>query len=726
MQLSPSRSTTVALALCTLGLLACSSGTQGSPNQRDSSAGGADSRSTGDGARADTHGDFRPASGDAGSPAGASDGGAANRDARPQQGDTAPTPHSDGTTASETAPPSPRGKLAVVEGFNQLAVGSAPPDWQLDTSGGTARVEAFPFPADHSLKLAKQGTAAAASASRSFPALRGRVVVEAKVMADETTGYKCAPYLYSAEGANLAAVAFQDGQIKAFKGPNLSSMRAFSAGTWYIVRLVVNLEAETYSVYIDGELMLAQATFRAQGKNLARVWFNIGEGNQGTLHVDNLKVYSHQELIGAPPEPVFDVRSFGAKGDGTTKDTQAIQAAIDACAGSGGSVVLKEGVFVSGMITLKSKMTLFIDASATLLGSRDKADFPTTHPPTGNTQLRNCRKALIYAEGAEDITIDGGGIIDGNGKLGMWLGGHSEIDESLRPMAIYNAQCKNVTLQNLYIKDAAMWGVVSLETDDLTIRNLVIHSDVFGNRDGIDVLDCHRVRIEDCTIYSEDDAICLKSGVRRGLRDVVVRNCYVTQSTVANGLKFGTASYGGFHNVLFEDVLVKNVDKAAMAVESVDGAEISNITFRRIDVQNAGTPFFILLGDRGGTPADDVHKIGSIEGIRFETIKANRMRHSWGSPISGALINGQLHKLTKLHFEDIDISFKGGLGFTPADPPEYVGQYPDPNLWGDLPAYGYYLRHVEGVTFRRTRGRTQEADARQERVVRDVTGLVVE
>jgi len=214
--------------------------------------------------------------------------------------------------------------------------------------------------------------------------------------------------------------------------------------------------------------------------------------------------------------------------------------------------------------------------------------------------------------------------------------------------------------------------------------------------------------------------------VRRGVEDVTVSNCHIIQSSIANGLKFGTASYGAFKNVVFQDITIDAVDKAAMAVEAVDGADISNVSFQRINVLSAGSPIFILLGDRGTTPSNDVHKIGSIDSISFTDVTVKSTRHTWGSPISGSLINGQTYPLTHLSFTRVNTVVSGGLTTVPADPPEYAGQYPDPNLWGDLPSFDYFVRHAQGVTFTSSPTTAATPDARKWLETRDVTGLTIQ
>ena len=425
------------------------------------------------------------------------------------------------------------------------------------------------------------------------------------------------------------------------------------------------------------------------------------------------------------PGPTCDPRTYGAKGDGTTKDTAAIQKAIDACAGTYGNVLLTGGVFLSGMLTLKSAMTFTVDAGATLRGTQDDADYPRTDPKTDNTQLLNCRKSLLYAEAVHDLTIDGKGTIDGNGNTPKWIGPSTLHPEATRPMAIYTALSRNVTIAHVHVVDAAMWGVVNLEADDLWIHDVIIDTPLSGNRDGIDVVDCHHVIIEDVTVTSEDDSICLKSGTARGVDDVIVRRVHVMRSIVANALKMGTASYGGFTHVTFEDVTIDSADKAAMAVESVDGATISDITFQRIHFKDVGSPFFVLLGDRGTTPIGSVHRVGTIDGVHFRDVTGTSTRHTWGSPISGTQTkDGIVHRLHDITFDGVTMTVQGGLTSIPKDPPEYAGEYPDPNLWGDTPGFAWFVRHADAVTFTGATA-TVTKDARKAMETRDVTGLVL-
>ena len=406
-----------------------------------------------------------------------------------------------------------------------------------------------------------------------------------------------------------------------------------------------------------------------------------------------------------------DVMSYGATGNGTTRDTAAIQAAINACA-PGGFVWLHNGTFLSGTIFLKNNMTLYIDPTATLLGSPTTNDYPILDPPANNSQQNNCDMALVYAQSCTNVTVDGGGTINGNGRNHFTSG-----VEATRPIAVWTVLCHQVSLQNMNIVDAAMWTVVNMQSDDLTISNLNINDDgLNGNRDGCDVVDCWHVIIANCTIDSGDDSICLKSGNSRGVNDLLVKNCTITRSQ-SNGLKFGTASTGPFTNITFQDCTVQNTSHSAMAVESVDGGAISDVTFQRIHFSSCQNALFIILGTRNSRPP------GSVNGMTYRDITGSGMTDTRGCPISGCFTNGVAYRLNNLLFDNVNISFAGGLGSIPAAPPEYAGQYPENTMWGNLPAYGYYVRHATNVTFTNCFTRAASPDARPWLATNDVSNL---
>ncbi len=612
----------------------------------------------------------------------------------------------------------------IYERFDAMTTATAPTGlWtSRATNGGAVLVREVPFAADKSAEIAKPAGTGATTLATTFAAQSGRVVFEAKVLARETAGFKAIPYIYDASGTAIASVSFQDGNVQAHVGATTMTLQPFVANTWYRVRVVVDTGAGAFDLYIDGVRLLQAQTLRAPASAVEKLAYYVDGAGPGTLVVDNIKVYNEATLIGPPPSPVFDPRSYGAVGDGTTNDAVAIQQAIDAAAGTGGSVVLSKGVFLSGTLNLGSHMTFYIDASATLRGSTAVADYPVLAPATGNTQLSNCQRALLYATGASALVIDGGGTIDGQGDAFSGV-------EATRPMVIWAVLSDHVTVHNVALQKGAVWSLVSMESDHVRIENVTVQSDNITH-DGIDLVDGTDITVADVAVQSGDDAMCLKSGVRRGLTGVTVKDSLFSGSNGgSNGIKFGTATYGAFTNITIADSFVKNVQYAAMAVESRQGSDVSNLAFQRIEMANVGSAFFVYLAQQDTThPIGDVPKLGSITGVSFTDIAGATA--SWphsphqGALITGHIFNGVTYPITNLAFTNVALAFTGGLATTPASPPEATpNQYPESNMFGDLPAWGYYLRHVAGVTFTNCTATPAATDARQMLVSDDVSGL---
>jgi hypothetical protein len=618
----------------------------------------------------------------------------------------------------------PVGPYLLRETFNAMPTGAPPVGaWTIDTSdGGSVLIGEVPFPADKSAELKMPAPNGLASLSATLPPQSGRIVLEAKVLTRETAGFKAIPYVYDAAGNPVASVSFQDGFIQTHIGATTTMIQPLVANVWYRVRVVVDTLAGTFDLYVDGVRKEHGAALRTASPAISKVRYYVDGASAASLLVDNVTVYSEASFIGSPPAPVFDPRTFGALGNGTTNDTAAIQRAVDAAAGTGGSVLLANGTFLSGTLTLKSRMTFFIASSATLLGSTAVADYPTQSPPTGNTQRLNCARALLYAPQATELRIDGGGTLDGQGDA---FGGL----EATRPMLIWTVLSSDVTIRNLYLKKGAVWSLVTMETDHVRIDNVNVQSDNITH-DGIDVVDGTDVVVQNCAVTSGDDAMCLKSGVRRGLVGITVRDSIFTGSNGgSNGIKFGTATYGAVKDITIEDVVVKNIQYAAMAVESRHGSDVDGVAFRRIEISNVGSAFFVYLAQQSTTaPTGDVPKLGSINDVSFTDIRGSTA--SWGaSPHQGSLItghifNGTVYRITNLAFTNVNLSLVGGRTSIPASPPEAMpNQYPEANMFGDLPAWGYYLRHVKGVQFSGCTSTLANSDVRQKLVGEDLTGL---
>lgn len=604
----------------------------------------------------------------------------------------------------------------VNDTFNAARTGTVPVGWTA-SKGGAVTIQEIPSVANKSVQLLNPKSSNTVAASVSFKPISGKVTVEVKVRADTAASREEFPTVVSSRGTPVATVEFSARKIFACAGNTLTPIQPFNSGEWYVIRMELDTATDTYDLYIDGIKALSNAAFKNPVADIAKVTCAIDAGAGGTAYFDSVRIYSHAVLIGAAPAPVFDVNDYGAVGDGVTLNTTAIQNAINACAGSGGSVYIHDGIFKSGTIRLKSDMTLFVAPSATLLGSTNDADYPQQTINTSNAQLPS-RKAFVFAYDATNLTIDGGGTIDGSGGFPGWHK-NSGGTEALRPVLVYPVQCSNVKVQNVYLKDSAVWGLVPLESSYVTIRNIDEDTRDFGNRDGIDIVDCQHTLIENCTINSDDDCICPKSGILAGVNDLMVRGCNV-MSVRANGLKFGTGSYGRFTDSRFEDIMIKHCNNAGIALESVDGAGISNITFRGIDMNRTAVPFYVIIGRRDTVPAGSPNRgIGSIDSILFEDISAVNQLSDAGSCISGNFVSGVTYPVSNLKFNRCNITFRGGINTIPPTPPEMGEQYPEYKVLGKMPAYGYFLRHVRNVTFTNCVTSVFPPDARPAQVLSD-------
>jgi polygalacturonase len=250
----------------------------------------------------------------------------------------------------------------------------------------------------------------------------------------------------------------------------------------------------------------------------------------------------------------FNVRDFGAAGDGKAKDTSAIQQAIDHChVMGGGEVFLPAGNYLTGAIQLRSHTTLRLDHDAVLLGSLDFADYPVTQVRWEGKWIAG-HIGLVYAIDAEQIAITGSGKIIGNPALG---GRPNKQDPLRHPALIEPISCRNVRLDGFSTSYEHMWSVHPTYCEDVTIRNLTIRS-TGGNGDGIDVDSCKRVWIDSCDISTGDDCISLKSGrgreghsLLRTTEHVRISNCTFADSLFAC-IGIGSETSGGIRNVRIE------------------------------------------------------------------------------------------------------------------------------------------------------------------------------
>jgi polygalacturonase len=410
----------------------------------------------------------------------------------------------------------------------------------------------------------------------------------------------------------------------------------------------------------------------------------------------------------------FNVRGHGAAGDGAHLDTKAIQDAIDACARAGGGTVLfPAGTYLSGTIVLKSRVMLDLDAGAVLLGSKNLQDYPSFVPALRSFTDTYTEKSLLYAEGLQDIGIRGRGTIDGQGAA-------FQGPYKVRPYMMRFVSCRNVSVTDVRIKDSPMWVQHYLACDQVEIRGISVDSRVNVNNDGIDIDGSQRVRISDCEIVSGDDAIVLKATAGRPSKDVVITNCVL--STACNALKLGTESNGGFENIAISNCAIYGTRLAGIALEMVDGGVLAQVSISNIVMNGVGTPVFIRLGDRarpftGGGARPPVGKLRNVSISNVQAVGAGSM----GCAIAGL----PDHAIENVVLENLRLTFAGGGKRADArrEVPENAEKYPEHSMFGTLPAYGFYCRHVKGLSLRGIETGFLRDDERPALVCEDVEGL---
>jgi len=429
------------------------------------------------------------------------------------------------------------------------------------------------------------------------------------------------------------------------------------------------------------------------------------------------------------------VTDYGAKGDGLSLATMAIQRAIDACAvrPGGGTVVLARGTFLSGTIVLKDNIRLRISRGAMLKASPRIVDF-TPYPPEdvpliavdGSTQNKgNGPYHLIHASGARHIAIDGGGTIDGSGGA-YWDSDPQKGLVSKRPRPsplIEFVDSSNISVEHLTIRDAAGWTVHPLESHDIRITDLTIINDPKGpNTDGIDIDSSTNVTIRQTNVDAGDDCVVLKTTGRRGARPAPPAANVVVSGLVCSsddqGIKIGTETLGDIRNVLFEDVLIYRSNRqyrpltAGISISMVDGSVLENIKVTNVTIRDAATPFFLRLGNRGR--GQKVPVPGRARNISLSGIVAT------GGTLASSITGIPGHPIQDVRLNDVSIVMAGGGKAGNMDIPEAAGDYPHAPMFGLLPATGLYARHVEGLALNNVHLRTKQFDPRPPMVLEDV------
>ena len=362
----------------------------------------------------------------------------------------------------------------------------------------------------------------------------------------------------------------------------------------------------------------------------------------------------------------FDVRDFGAKGDGMTKDTAAVQRALDACAGTGGRVRVPRGTYLIGTIYFGDRTDLHLEKGAVLLGSPDLADYnrEDAFPQNWSSKAEGWRGAhLILALEKRDIALTGEGVVDGNARAFMqdgptsygyfsWTEGFIESrdhDAQARPgQEIEFVECRNVRVEGITLRDMCCWSCFFYGCDNVRVRGVTVRNDRrYANTDGFDIDSCRDVVATDCDIETGDDGFAVRGDLSK-LKDKtrVCENVLISNSTCAvsaNGVRIGVGR-GAVRNVRISGLCVRhaaNGVRLQSAYLQNGGLAISDVTVEHVTISNVLRG--VVVG--GQTDVPDV----PLENVRFRDLTIDAAR-----PIE---VRGQGRtRPTRISFADVTVT----------------------------------------------------------------------
>jgi polygalacturonase len=426
----------------------------------------------------------------------------------------------------------------------------------------------------------------------------------------------------------------------------------------------------------------------------------------------------------------YNIMTFGAVADGKTICTDAIQSAIDKSAENGGKVIIPAGNFITGTLFLRNNTTLVIEKNARLSGSTQLDDYPRVKVGFrfyGDTWTN---QSLIIAHNVNNITIEGEGTIDGQGGAFPTNTKKKPDRYRDRPYLLWIADCRNILIKDVELTSSAMWLQSYIRCEKLRIDGIRVFNHSNKNNDLMDIDGCKDVVITGVVGDADDDGITFKSTTDRISENIVVSNCII--SSHCNAIKFGTETTAGFRNVTITNCIIrKSAAKTAItglpegicgiALEIVDGGIMENINISNIVIDDARVPFFVRLGNRARKHYDEAATppVGSISNININNITA-RASGSIGCSITG-IPDG---KITGITLSNSRFICTGGINedMSKSEIKELEDLYPESSMFGILPAYGLYVRHVNNINLTGLTFELLAADKRPTIICDDVNG----
>jgi polygalacturonase len=413
----------------------------------------------------------------------------------------------------------------------------------------------------------------------------------------------------------------------------------------------------------------------------------------------------------------LDATKAGIVADGATLNTAAIQQAINNCSADGGGMIeFPAGQYVTGTIQLKDNVTLYLDKNAVLLGSTNAADYRNLDPFISGVGSE-MGYGLVVSVGAKNVGLEGAGTIDGRGKAVKAM----QTEYTIRPFLVRWINCADITVKDVHLVNSGAWTMNFFQCTNVVVSGVTIRSLDLANNDGIDSDSCEKVRIKNCDIDSGDDAICFKATGTRACRDIIVTGCKL--KTRCNAVKCGTESLGDFENIRVSDCQIRDTLMNGIALFSVDGSHLHDVTFSDITMDGVTVPINLRLGARLKTfrQGDQPRPPGILRDVIIENIRVT------GAKQIGLLMNGiPGHFIENITLKNIRIELAGGgtLDDAAIQLPEKEKAYPEYNTFGKvMPAYGIYARHVQGITFDNVQTTVKTPDSRPEKIFIDAENV---
>lgn len=426
----------------------------------------------------------------------------------------------------------------------------------------------------------------------------------------------------------------------------------------------------------------------------------------------------------------YHVRDFGARGDGRSDDSAAIQAAIDQCARTGGRVVFTPGEYRTATIRLRSHVTIELRNQAVWRAIPDVSLYPPA--------IAGLPPAFLFAEDEEDLHFIGQGKIHGSGDAHEAFVPWKEQSRGPRPFGLLFHRCRNLSLSGITLESSAYWMLRPTACDDVVIRGIKIVNLANFNNDGIDIVDCHRVVVADCILDCEDDGICLKTESTRGVEDVVITNCIV--SSHARALKISLPAIPGsrFNRIAISNCIIKpsrakttlhpaqllgGISGVDLATSS-QGAALTNVSVSNLVIDGVLTPIFIRLCNQKSAKRLGTEKPalpGQLENVTLSNIQAVN-----AGPVACSISGHPGHYVQNIKLSQIDLSFssQGSEADLSSAVPEKAEATPSPRAFGvNFPAYGLFLRHAKEIAIDGLHLRPMPGEPRPEIVAEDVQHL---